>query len=215
MIFNDNKGRRRYTESFYLFHRLCKQREKDPIRLHAIVLQVAWQLFDGSKTSVHVFRTCVPAATASATTTADFVYADFNSTHGLTFAGASGTTACANITELEYGNVHGDADQLQGSLDTVTREVGEEVVMTEVRTSELGEHIRITPVQVRVASGDYCRRQTNYGGNPATHSQPMRRLPSTAILHVLVVTVLYFFLVVHQYVHSTAVIGCRMPVIYA
>lgn len=80
--------------------------------------------------------------------TADFVYADFNSTHGLTFAGASGTTACANVTELEYGDVQGDADQLQGSLDVVTREGGGEVVTTDVRTSELEEHDRITPVQV-------------------------------------------------------------------
>lgn len=76
------------------------------------------------------------------------MYADFNSTHGLTFAGASGTTACANITELEYGEVQGDADQLQGSLDMVTREAGEEVVTTDVRTSELEEHDRITPHQV-------------------------------------------------------------------
>ncbi|CAN0538953.1 unnamed protein product, partial [Scytosiphon promiscuus] len=67
---------------------------------------------------------------------ADFVYADFNLTHGLTFAGASGTTSCANVTELEYGVVQGDADQRQGSLDTLTREEGEEVVTTDVRTSE-------------------------------------------------------------------------------
>lgn len=86
--------------------------------------------------------------------TADFVYADFNSTHGLTFAGASGTTACANVSELEYGDVQGDADQLRGSFDAVTREAGEEVVTTDVRTSELEEHDIITPRQVRAASID-------------------------------------------------------------
>lgn len=79
------------------------------------------------------------------------MYADFNSTHGLTFAGASGTTACANVTELEYGDVQGDADQLQGSLDKATREAGEEVVTTDVRTSELGEHEEITPLQVHAS----------------------------------------------------------------
>ncbi|CAM9964606.1 unnamed protein product, partial [Pylaiella littoralis] len=87
------------------------------------------------------------AAAAGATTTADFVYADFNSTHGLTFAGASGTTACANVTEFDYGDVQGDADQLQGSLDEATREAGQEVVTTDVRTSELGEHEEITSLQ--------------------------------------------------------------------
>eukprot|EP00903_Cladosiphon_okamuranus_P010242 g9699.t2 len=79
--------------------------------------------------------------------TADFVYADFNSTHGLTFVGASGTTACANVTELAYGDVQGDADELQGSLDVVTREAGEDVSITDVRTSELEEHNQITPRQ--------------------------------------------------------------------
>lgn len=145
--------------------------------------------------SVHVFRTCVAAATVSATTTADFVYVDFNSTHGLTFAGASATTACANITELEYGNVHGDADQLQGSLDTVTREVGEEVVMMDVRTSELGEHSRITPVQVCAASSDYCRREKPI--TVATH-------PPTNDLCVVSHQPL------HRYVHRTAVIASSM-----
>lgn len=96
-----------------------------------------------------------PTAAAETTTTADFVYADFNSTHGLTFTGASGTTACANVTELEYGDVQGDADQLQGSLDEATREAGEEVVTTDVRTSELGEHEQITPLQVRASESVY------------------------------------------------------------
>lgn len=77
--------------------------------------------------------------------TADFVYPDFNFTHGLTFVGASATTACINITELNYGNVQGDADQLQGSLDTTTKEAGEEVVTENVKTSEVGEHERIAP----------------------------------------------------------------------
>lgn len=80
---------------------------------------------------------------------ADFVYADFNSTHGLTFAGASGTTACANITEFLYGNVQGDADQLQGSLDAVMTEAGEDVATTDVRSSELEEPDLTTPHQVR------------------------------------------------------------------
>eukprot|EP00752_Nemacystus_decipiens_P015593 g13916.t1 len=79
--------------------------------------------------------------------TADFVYADFNFTHGLTFAGSSATTACSNVTELEYGDVQGDADQLRGLLDVVMREAGEEVVTTDVRTSELEEHDRIAPSQ--------------------------------------------------------------------
>lgn len=79
------------------------------------------------------------------------MYADFNSTHGLTFAGASGTTACANVTELEYGDVQGDADEPRGSLNVVMREAGEEVVTTDVRTSELEEHDQITPRQVGVA----------------------------------------------------------------
>jgi len=77
------------------------------------------------------------------------VYTDFNSTHGLTFAGASGTTACANVTELGYGDAHGVADESQGSLQGVTREAGEVIATTNVRTSELGEHDRITPFQVR------------------------------------------------------------------
>lgn len=77
------------------------------------------------------------------------MYADFNSTHGLSFAGASGTTACANVTELEYGDVHGVADESQGSLQGVMRETGEVVATTDVRTSEDGEHDSITSLQVR------------------------------------------------------------------
>ncbi|CAM9370870.1 unnamed protein product [Ectocarpus sp. 8 AP-2014] len=124
---------------------------------------------------------CTQAATVSATTTADFVYADFNSTHGLTFAGASGTTACANITELEYGNVHGDADQLQGSLDTVTREVGEEVVTTDVRTSELGEHSRIIPVQAGFGNREAVQQSPDAGGSRCrVRSRLTPSLPSKA-----------------------------------
>lgn len=96
------------------------------------------------------------AAAAETTTTADFVYADFNSTHGLTFAGASGTTACANVTELEYGDVQGDADQLQGSLGEAMREAGEEVVTTDARTSQIGEHDEITALHVRASHQSAC-----------------------------------------------------------
>ena len=67
------------------------------------------------------------------------MYADFNFSHGLAFVGASATTACANVTDLEYGFVHGDADEQQGSLDTVIREEGEKVISTNVKTSTLGE----------------------------------------------------------------------------
>ncbi|CAM9157676.1 unnamed protein product [Laminaria digitata] len=79
--------------------------------------------------------------------TADFVFSDFNYTHGLTFVGASGTTACINVTGLNYGNVHGDADRLEGSPDAVMKEVGEEVAMEDVSTSKPGEHASITSHQ--------------------------------------------------------------------
>lgn len=62
--------------------------------------------------------------------------------------GASGTTACLNVTELQYGDVQGRADERQGSVAPVTREEGEEVTITDVRTSEAGEHERITSTQV-------------------------------------------------------------------
>lgn len=84
---------------------------------------------------------CLPSFS---TETADFVYSDFNFTHGLTFVGASATTACINVTEYGYGFVHGNADERQGSLDTTTREDGEEVVTTSVKTNDnaavVGEH---------------------------------------------------------------------------
>lgn len=72
------------------------------------------------------------------------MYTDFNFTHGLTFVGAAATTACINVSELNYGQVQGDADELQGSLDTVTRETESRVTTTNTRTSEVGEHIRVT-----------------------------------------------------------------------
>lgn len=124
-------------------------------------------------------------ATGEDQPTADFVYADFNSTHGLTFAGASGTTACANVTELEYGDVQGDADQLRGSLDMMTREAGEEVVTTDVRTSELEEHDRITPNQVRAArcfSTSVCCKSTRRALKEFGQIRELRQ-PANATIH--------------------------------
>lgn len=153
-------------------------RQKYLLRLHLRVIsegfsQAPVPLFAStirSKTVNPVTHDVIVTATES-TTTADFVYADFNITHGLRFAGASGTSSCANITELQYGEVHGDADRLQGSLDVLTREEGEEVVTTEVRTSEPGEHARDTPIQV------HARRKGCRCGElvcEATHSSQYR-----------------------------------------
>lgn len=80
---------------------------------------------------------------------ADFVFADFNITHGLTFAGASGTTACVNASELDYGRVHGAADEPRGSLDVEMREAGDELVTVDTRTTEVGEHADVSSNQVR------------------------------------------------------------------
>ncbi|CAM9610828.1 unnamed protein product, partial [Hapterophycus canaliculatus] len=120
-------------------------------------------------------------AKATESATADFVYADFNFTHGLTFAGASGTTSCANITELEYGDVHGDADQLQGSLDALTREEGGEVVTTDVRTGDAGEHGSETPLQAGFGNRESAEQSPDAQGNRCrVRSRLTPSLPSKA-----------------------------------
>lgn len=93
---------------------------------------------------------------AAGTATGDFVFSDFNYTHGLTFLGSSGTTACINVTDLAYGNVQGDADQLEGSPDAVMKEAGEEVLTADVSTTKAGEHATITSHQVCVCDCVEC-----------------------------------------------------------
>lgn len=95
-------------------------------------------------------------ARAAGAETGDFVFSDFNYTHGLTFVGSSGTTACINATDLTYGHVQGDADQLEGSPDAVMKEVGEEVTTEDVSTSKAGEHASITSQQVGVPAIVVC-----------------------------------------------------------
>lgn len=79
----------------------------------------------------------------------DFVFTDFNVTHGLAFAGASGTTACANVSDLAYGAVQGRADVLEGSLDKITREQEDDLAITDARTMIADDLKRIAASQVR------------------------------------------------------------------
>lgn len=81
--------------------------------------------------------------------TADFAFVDFNFTHGLSFVGASGTTACANVSELQYGETQGRADELRGYVDAVTREDRGLLLRTEVTTSEIEDHSQINSTRVK------------------------------------------------------------------
>ncbi|CAM9804989.1 unnamed protein product, partial [Sphacelaria rigidula] len=106
-------------------------------------------------------------------TTPDFAFVDFNVTHGLTFAGASGTTACLNATDLRYGNVQGQADERQGSVDPVCREDGGDLTITDIQTSEVGDHQRITFSQA--AFGNRQRAEVSRDTN-ATRCRVRSRL---------------------------------------
>mmetsp|Transcript_19911 Transcript_19911/g.25708 ORF Transcript_19911/g.25708 Transcript_19911/m.25708 type:complete len:450 (+) Transcript_19911:233-1582(+) len=68
---------------------------------------------------------------------ADFVYPDFNQTTGLVFNGDAATSGCTNIFELDYGDVHGDGDNFNGSLPT---QQWETISLTGERTQETNIH---------------------------------------------------------------------------
>ncbi|CAM9212124.1 unnamed protein product, partial [Choristocarpus tenellus] len=70
---------------------------------------------------------------------ADFVFSDFNSTHGLSFVGSSGTTTCINSSALRYGAFQGRADEQIGMLDVSVSEAEHAVKLVSVETSTMSD----------------------------------------------------------------------------
>ncbi|CAM9566805.1 unnamed protein product, partial [Discosporangium mesarthrocarpum] len=115
-----------------------------------------------------IVGTLVASSQGTSEGTADFVFVDFNVTHGLSFVGASGTTTCANVSALRYGAVQGRADEHDGSLDLSTGETEDEVTLVSVETSIEDEQEDITKTKAGFghrenvtqspdAAGDRCR----------------------------------------------------------
>jgi hypothetical protein len=103
---------------------------------------------------------------------ANFVYKDFNETTGLWFVGSAGTTSCKDDKLLNYGDVHGKADQFN---EDVIKERGE--TTDAVFESSVETHQQIYNQEIEASQAGFLHRPGTYSA-PTTCAVRSRLTPS-------------------------------------